>query len=111
MNMQVKNIRALREKQGYSQEQVAGYLDISIATVNQYETDTLAIPATTVSRLALLFNVDEYDLYQDKPQQHPILSAFTFPVDNLLSKDLKSIAEFKKIVLNYSHLVKALKSE
>lgn len=101
-----KNIRSLRENQSYSQKQVAGYLDISTATLTLYETDTRLIPATIVSNLALLFNVDEHDLYLDKPQQHPILSAFSLPVDNLQSQDLKSIAEFKKIVLNYRHLNK-----
>ena len=35
MNILSKNIRALREKQCYSQVQFAGYLGISTATVNQ----------------------------------------------------------------------------
>lgn len=99
-----ENIRNLREKLGYTQAQVAEYLGISTAAVTQYETGARPFPATVVSKLALLFSVEEYDLYQEDPQQLQILSAFAFRADELLSQDLKSISEFKKIVLNYFHL-------
>jgi len=106
-----ENIRALRKKLGYTQEQIADYLGISAAAVTQYETGTRVVPATSVSKLALLFNIDEYELYQEEPQQQQLLSAFAFRADELQSKDLKSISEFKKVVLNYFHLSKALRNE
>ena len=106
-----ENIRELRKKQGYTQEQIADYLGISTAAVTQYETGTRVVPATTVSKLAILFNVDEYDMYQEEPQQMQLLSAFAFRADELNTKDLKSISEFKKIVLNYFHLSTALQNE
>ena len=99
-----KNIRSLRNKFGYTQEQVAEYLNISTAAVTQYETGARVVPAATVSKLALLFNVEEYELYQEEPQQQLILSAFAFRASELQPDDLKSISEFKKIVLNYFHL-------
>ena len=99
-----ENIRSLRKKLGYTQEQIAQYLDISTAAVTQYETGARVVPASTVSKLALLFNVDEYELYQENPQQQQFLSAFAFRADELQTQDLKSISEFKKIVLNYFHL-------
>ncbi|HEY5590254.1 MAG TPA: helix-turn-helix transcriptional regulator [Paludibacter sp.] len=105
------NIRALRKKQGYTQEQIADHLGISTAAVTQYETGARVVPASTVSKLAILFNVDEYDMYQEEPQQMQLLSAFAFREDELHTKDLKSISEFKKIVLNYFHLTTALQNE
>ncbi len=99
-----ENIRSLRKKLGYTQEQIAEYLGVSTAAVTQYETGARVVPAATVSKLALLFNVEEYDLYQEEPQQQQLLSAFAFRADELLPQDLKSISEFKKIVLNYFHL-------
>ena len=99
-----ENIRSLRNKFGYTQEQVAEYLNISAAAVTQYETGARVVPAATVSKLALLFNVEEYELYQEEPQQQHILSAFAFRASELQPDDLKSISEFKKIVLNYFHL-------
>lgn len=104
-----KNIRLLRKRLGYSQEQVAKYLGITAAAVTQYESEARDIPAKTVSKLALLFNVDEYDLYEEEPQQQQILSAFAFRADTIAPEDLNTIAQFKKIVLNYHHLAKALK--
>jgi transcriptional regulator with XRE-family HTH domain len=109
--MMSENIRALRKKLGYTQEQIADYLGISTAAVTQYETGARVVPASTVSKLALLFNVEEYELYQEEPKQQQLLSAFAFRADELQSKDLKSISEFKKVVLNYFHLSMALRNE
>lgn len=106
-----ENIRALRKKQGYTQEQLAAYLGISTAAVTQYETGARVVPATTVSKLAILFNVDEYEMYQEEPQQMQLLSAFAFRADELDTQDLKSISEFKKVVLNYFYLSTALQNE
>jgi transcriptional regulator with XRE-family HTH domain len=106
-----ENIRVFRKKLGYTQEQIAEYLGISTAAVTQYETGARVVPTTTVSKLALLFNVEEYQLYIEDPQQLQILSAFAFRADELQSKDLKSISEFKKVVINYFHLSKELRNE
>ena len=99
-----ENMRSLREKLGYTQKQISEYLNISSAAVTQYETGARPIPASVVSKLALLFSVDEYELYQDNPQQHQLLSAFAFRASELHPDDLHSISAFKKIVLNYFHL-------
>ncbi len=106
-----ENIRVLRKKLGYTQEQIAEYLGISTAAVTQYETGARVVPASTVSKLALLFNTDEYELYQEEPQQQQLLSAFAFRADELQPEDLKSISEFKKVVLNYFHLSTELGNE
>jgi len=105
-----QNIRALRKKTGYTQEQIAEYLGVSTAAVTQYETSTRTVPSSAVSKLALLFNVDEYELYQKDPQQQQLLSAFAFRADELQVQDLKTISEFKKIVLNYFHLSNELRN-
>ena len=106
-----ENIRALRKKLGYTQEQIADYLGISTAAVTQYETGARVVSAATVSKLALLFSIEEYELYQEDPQQQQLLSAFAFRADELQSQDLKSISEFKKVVLNYFHLSTELRNE
>jgi transcriptional regulator with XRE-family HTH domain len=102
-------MRTLRRKLSYTQEQVAEYLGITPAAVTQYETGARVVPAATVSKLALLFNVEEYDLYQENPKQQQLLASFAFRANELETQDLKSISEFKKIVLNYFHLSEELK--
>ena len=106
-----KNIRTLRKKFGYTQAQIANYLEITASAVNQYENDARPIPTDVVSKLSLLFSVEEYDLYQENPQQQQILSAFAFRANEFVEADFKSISEFKKIVLNYFHLSEALSNE
>lgn len=106
-----KNIRALRESLGYTQAQVANYLGVTSSAVNQYENDARTISTETVSKIALLFNVEEYELYQENPQQQQLLSAFAFRANEFVDEDLKSVSSFKKIVLNYFHLSKALTDE
>jgi len=106
-----KTIRALRESLGYTQAQVANYLGVSASAVNQYENDARVISAESISKIALLFNVEEYELYQENPQQQQLLSAFAFRANELVDEDLKSISSFKKIVLNYFHLSEALAHE
>jgi len=105
------NIRLLRNKFGYSQIQVANYLGLSQPAINQYENDSRNIPADVVSKLALLYNVEEFDLYSENPQQNALLSAFAFRAAEFSDDDLRAISAFKKIVLNYYHLSEALKNE
>jgi transcriptional regulator with XRE-family HTH domain len=106
-----KNIRALRESLGYTQANIATYLGITPSAVNQYENDSRPIPAEAVSQLALLFNVEEYELYQESPQQQQLLSAFAFRANEFADTDLKVISAFKKIVLNYFYIRKAIADE
>ncbi|WP_321425981.1 helix-turn-helix transcriptional regulator [uncultured Bacteroides sp.] len=109
--MIAENIRLLREKFGYTQTQVASYLNITSSAVNQYESKARSIPADVVSKLAILFNVEEYDLYEENPQQQSLISAFAFRADELKEEDLKSIAAFRKIITNHFHLSNALENE
>lgn len=109
--MIAKNIRMLREKFNFTQAQIASYLNITPAAVNQYESGVRSVPADVVSKLAVLFNVDEYDLYEEDPQQQNLLTAFAFRADELTDEDIKSVSAFRKIVTNYFHLSNALSDE
>ncbi|MGI6520242.1 MAG: helix-turn-helix domain-containing protein [Fermentimonas sp.] len=110
-SMLSKNIRNLRESLGYTQEQIANYLNITASAISQYENDARTIPADVISKIALLFNVEEYELYQDDPRQQQLLSVFAFRANSFDTQDLISISSFKKIVLNYYYLQNALANE
>jgi transcriptional regulator with XRE-family HTH domain len=107
-NMLSKNIRLLREKLGYTQEQVAQYLNVTHSAVSQYENDSRNVPVEAVGKLALLYHVNEADLYEENPKTMQLLSAFAFRAGDVCGDDLKVIAEFKKVVLNHYHLSVAL---
>ncbi|MDD4404050.1 MAG: helix-turn-helix transcriptional regulator [Parabacteroides sp.] len=101
----------LRDKYNFTQVQIASYLNITSSAVNQYESGVRPVPADVVSKLAVLFNVDEYDLYEEDPQQQNLMTAFAFRADELTDEDIKSVSAFRKIVTNYFHLSNALSNE
>jgi transcriptional regulator with XRE-family HTH domain len=102
-----KNIRELRIKYGYTQAFIADYLNISSAAVNQYENDARTIPESVIEKLAILFNVDEYDLYEENPEKQAVLTSFAFRADELTGLDMQQISKFKKIITNYINMSEA----
>lgn len=103
-----KNIRELRSKFGYTQAFIAEYLNITPAAVNQYENDARTIPESVIEKLALLFNIDEYDLYEENPEKQVVLTSFAFRADELSASDMQQISKFKKIISNYINMSEAL---
>ena len=52
-----ENIRSLRIDNGYTQQQIAEYLNIKQNTYSQYEVGTLNYPVDTLMKLADFYNV------------------------------------------------------
>lgn len=102
------NIKYFRDKLGYSQKDIADYLDVSQAYVSQLENGERSISTKTVSKLALLFNVDDYELYSDDPKEIEIFSSLAFRANELTSEDQKILSNFKTIILNHYNLKKVI---
>ncbi|MCT3702482.1 helix-turn-helix transcriptional regulator [Elizabethkingia anophelis] len=96
-----KNIKALRTKLRYTQQNIADYLNISRGELNYYENGKRPIPSSVVTKLAQLYSVDEYDLYNDDDTALKTNLAFAFRASEISAEDLNSIASFKKIATNY----------
>jgi transcriptional regulator with XRE-family HTH domain len=103
-----KNIRELRNTFGYTQAFIAEYLNITPAAVNQYENDARTIPESVIGKLAVLYNVDEFDLYEENPEKQVVLTSFAFRADELTAADMQQISKFKKIITNYINMSEAL---
>lgn len=106
-----KNLKSLREKMELTQEALAKYLDTSREQIGYYEIGQRSIPTNQLSRLAKLFCMNEYDFYEEDLHGRNINIAFAFRADQLEAQDLESIAQFKKIVLNYMSMKKVLINE
>lgn len=106
-----KNMKDLRVKFGYTQPFIAEYLNISVPAVSQYETDARTIPTTVIEKLALLYNVEEYDLYEENPEKQCVLTSFAFRSDELSGTDMQSVSAFRKIICNYINMSEALVNE
>ena len=52
-----ENIRSLRIDNGYTQQQIADYLNVKQNTYSQYEVGTLNYPVDTLMKLADFYNV------------------------------------------------------
>lgn len=100
------NIRRFREKFGFTQEVLAGYLDISREELSYYENDKRNIPNKVLEKAADLFGVNEYELLLEDESIIQTNLAFAFRADELDVHDLKQIGAFKKIVRNYINMKK-----
>ncbi|MBE9467737.1 MAG: helix-turn-helix transcriptional regulator [Bacteroidetes bacterium] len=103
-----RNLKKLREKFTYTQAFVADYLGITAPAVNQYENDARSIPENVIEKLALLYNVEEFDLYEDDPEKQNLLTSFAFRADEIIAEDMVTISRFKKIITNYINMSSAL---
>ncbi len=106
-----KNLQALRQKLGFTQDQVAEYLGITRVELSYYETGSRAIPTALMAPLANLYGVDEYDFYEEDLKLSSINLALAFRAENIKSTDLEQIAKFKKIVRNYLSMKSLLEHE
>ncbi len=103
-----QNIKLFREKRGLKQEDLSRYLSVTREEISYYENGRRTIPSALLSKLAALFNVDEYDLYETNPESRTLNLALTFRANQLLPGDLVHIANFQTIVRNYIKMKKLL---
>jgi transcriptional regulator with XRE-family HTH domain len=105
------NIKHFRTRLEIKQEDIAKVLGIPREEISYYENGKRNIPTSIISRIADIFGVDEYDIYEIDLENQSANIAFAFRADNLESEDLKEIANFRKIVRNYLNMKKVFENE
>jgi transcriptional regulator with XRE-family HTH domain len=95
------NLEKIRKKLGFSQENVAGFLNVSHTILSNYETDKREPSHAHLTQLADLYGVNIADFFDEDPYNNAATIAFAFRADTLTPADLQSIAQFKRIVKNY----------
>ena len=99
-----KRLRSVRESTGFTQEQVAKYLDAKREIISYIETGARPVNTLMLRRLADLYGykfsyfVDEY-VNEEGPQV-----SMAFRVSDLSGSDLPIIAQVKRIALNLDSL-------
>lgn len=94
------NIKELRKRFAYSQEEVSRYLGISQPAYLKYETGQTEVSMEALEMLSCLYGVDEYEIMEGDVEQFQLASAFAFR-RNGIEGGLEEIARFQKIVKNY----------
>jgi transcriptional regulator with XRE-family HTH domain len=97
----VKNILSIRQKQGFTHNQITGFLEITPDELTEFERGNKPIPISLLSLLANLYGVDKYDFYEEKLASEIAIPEFNFTVESIPVSDLEQIASFKKIIRNY----------
>jgi len=95
------NVKIFRAAQGFRQEDLAEYLGVTRSMISYYESGERDIPVASLNKLADLFGVELEALLEENEEIARTNLAFAFRNENFTSKDLESIASFKKFVLDY----------
>ena len=96
-----RNLKALREANGYTQEQVANFLGIGRSAYANYEAGERETPMEVMERASELFGCELALLFDEDEQAVINMLVCAFRADNLSVNDMKEVAAFKNIVLNY----------
>lgn len=103
-----RNLKALREANKYTQDQVASYLNIQRSAYANYETGDREAPIDVLENASKLFGCDLELLFEKDEKAVRNMLVCAFRADNLSDYDLKEVAAFKSIVMNYMKMDKLL---
>ena len=98
-----ETLKLLREANNYTQEIVSDYLGIKRSTYSNYETGDREAPWIILEKLANLYGCDLES--EDKDVLQGVI-ACAFRVDSLSVEDMKQVAAFKQLVMNYVKMKK-----
>jgi len=102
MKMDVaKNLKMLREANKFTQEQLANYLGINRSAYANYETGERETPLDVLEKAASLFGCELSMLFEENEMAMKNMLTCAFRVDNISESDLKEVANFKSVVINY----------
>jgi transcriptional regulator with XRE-family HTH domain len=104
-----KNLKKLREINGYTQDQIANYLKINRSTYSNYESGDRETPIQILEKIADLYGYDLIWLFENTEEEIQNQFIAAFRIDEVQDTDMNEIANFKKIIKNYlkmDHLLK-----
>lgn len=96
----VENIKELRKRFSYSQEEIGKYLGITQPAYQKYETGQTEVSMEILEKLSRLYGIDEYEIMVGDVEQMQLASVFAFR-RNGLEGNLEEVAHFQQIVKNY----------
>lgn len=104
-----RNLKLLREANDLTQEQVAEFLNVKRSAYSNYETGDREAPFNVLEKSAALFGCDlELLLEEDEETVKDQMMVSAFRTDGLTGEDLKEVARFKQVVLEYLKMTKML---
>lgn len=105
-----KNLKALREANELTQDQLATYLGVQRSAYANYESGARNMPLPQMQKAADLFGCSLSALLSEDPNEVNNILSFAFRADDLTVNDLNELANFKKVALNYIKMSNLLKN-
>ena len=97
-----QKFKALREKAGLNQMQIAQFLEVDQSTISKCEKGERQFQVDHLERLGSLFGISPGDLMNEQMLVSPLQIAFR--ADGLQIEDLNAIADIQKIALNLDQM-------
>jgi transcriptional regulator with XRE-family HTH domain len=97
-----QKVKALREKAGLTQGQIALFLGIDQSSLSKCEKGDRQFQVDHLERLSSLFGVSLGDLMNEDVSVAPLQIAFR--ADSMQVEDLNAIADIQKIALNLDQM-------
>ena len=107
-NIVARNLKLLRENSQFTQDQVAAFLGIGRSAYSNYESGMRNMPLDVMESVANLFGVDLALLFEENQESLKSMLLCAFRAEELDKEDMKQIAEFKSIAMNYLRMNKLL---
>ena len=96
-----KNLKLLREANGFTQEQMASFLKINRSTYANYETGEREAPLEVLEKAGHVFGTELNIFFEEDESALRNMLVCAFHADNLSPEDMEEVARLKELVLNY----------
>lgn len=112
MNITVgSNLKILREANRLTQEKVAEFLHIKRSAYANYETGEREAPLDVLEAACRLFGCELNTLLSDDRNALQCMLTCAFRADDLCENDMREIAAFKDVVMNYMKMKRLIDNE
>lgn len=100
-------IKSLRERSGFTQDNIARYLQVDQSLISKFESGERALSARLLEKLATLFGVDLSVFSEGACNMKPLSLALR--ASEINEEDLETISAINRIALNGDFMTRLLK--
>ena len=114
MNISFNNIgfriKSLRESTGFSQSNLATYLNVDQSFISKIESGERTLPSDMLEKIAALFGVN-ISIFEDSCINLDKNLTFAFRASEINEQDLEVISTINQIALNCNFMISLLESD